>query len=76
MTAASKRVSLEKATLLTGEHILKAGPKNISRIAGFAIGSISIVGHLSPITMFFDAYFILFPITYAAAGSPNHIFDM
>ena len=74
VTAGSKRVSLERAALLTGEPTLKAGPENIRRITGFAIGGVSIVGHLSPITTFFDAYLMLFPIIYAAAGTPYHVF--
>ena len=64
VTAGSKRVNLEQATLLTGERILKAGSEDVRRISGFAIGGVSTVGHLSPITTFFDAYLMLFPIIY------------
>ncbi len=74
VTAGSKRVSLEKATLLTGERILKAGSEDIRRITGFAIGGVSTVGHLCPITTFFDTNLMLFPIIYAAAGTPYHVF--
>jgi len=74
VTAGSKRVNLEQATLLTGERILKAGSEDIRRITGFAIGGVSTVGHLSPITTFFDTNLMLFPIIYAAAGTPYHVF--
>ena len=74
VTAESKRVSLEQATLLTSERILKAGSEDIRRITGFAIGGVSTVGHLCPITTFFDTNLMLFPIIYAAAGTPYHVF--
>ena len=74
VTAGSKRVSLEQATLLIGEHILKAGSEDIRRITGFAIVGVSTVGHLPPIATFFDKNLMLFPIIYAAARAAYHVF--
>ena len=74
VTAGAQRVDLDRTAGLAGEPLVKAEPTDIRTITGFSIGAVSPVGHLTPISTFFDAFLMQFPIIYAAAGTPIHVF--
>lgn len=76
VTAGGQRVDPAKATTLVGEELIKANANTIRSVTGFAIGGVSPVGHVNPIAVFIDQTLMSFPMIYAAAGTPNHMFGV
>ena len=76
ITAGGNRVATGKASALVGEALGKADAELIRAQTGFAIGGVAPVGHLSPIRAWLDRRLLDFPVVYAAAGTPRHIFPI
>lgn len=76
LTAGGNRVSTEKASALAQEILGRAEGAFIRAKTGFAIGGVSPVGHLSPVSTFFDPRLEDFDLVWAAAGTPRHIFSI
>ena len=76
ITAGGNRVDPAKASAVADEPLGKADAALIRAQTGFAIGGVAPVGHLAPITAFFDPRLLDFPLIYAAAGTPRHIFPI
>lgn len=76
LTAGGNKVCAEKASALAGEALGKADAALIRAQTGFAIGGVSPIGHLNPIRAFLDPRLLEFPTIWAAAGTPNHVFEM
>jgi len=74
ITAGGNKVDADKASAIAGEPLGKADAALIRAQTGFAIGGVSPVGHLNPITAFWDSRLSDFQIVWAAAGTPRHIF--
>lgn len=74
ITAGGNQVDAAKASAVAGEPLGKADAALIRAQTGFAIGGVSPIGHLNPITAFWDARLSDFDVVYAAAGTPRHIF--
>ena len=74
MTAGGNRVSLDKAESACGHALTRADANSIRRYTGFAIGGVSPLGHLNPVSKFMDPRLLAFPLIWAAAGTPNHTF--
>lgn len=74
ITAGGNRVDAAKASALAGEPLGKADAELIRAETGFAIGGVAPIGHLRPLTAFFDPRLAEFPRVWAAAGTPRHIF--
>jgi prolyl-tRNA editing enzyme YbaK/EbsC (Cys-tRNA(Pro) deacylase) len=74
LTAGGNLVDLVKAAAVAGEPLGKADAALIRQQTGFAIGGVAPVGHLSPIRAFADPRLLDFPVVFAAAGTPHHIF--
>ena len=74
LTAGGKRVSLPKAEAACGHGLTRADASSIRAYTGFAIGGVSPLGHLNPVTKFLDPRLLDFPIIWAAAGTPSHVF--
>ena len=74
VTAGGNLVDADKASVVAGEPLGKAGADLIRAQTGFAIGGVSPVGHLSPIRAWYDPRLLDFDVVYAAAGTPRHIF--
>ncbi len=74
MTAGGNQVDPAKASALSGERLGKADAGLIRAQTGFAIGGVAPVGHISPIQSFLDPRLLDFPVIWAAAGTPRHIF--
>ena len=74
ITAGGNQVDPMKAAHLAQEPLGKADAALIRAQTGFAIGGVSPIGHLSPITAFFDSRLTDFPVIWAAAGTPHHVF--
>lgn len=74
LTAGGNRVSLPKAQAACGHALTRADAASIRAYTGFAIGGVSPLGHKNPVTKFMDPHLLDFPIIWAAAGTPNHVF--
>lgn len=75
ITAGAQQVDMAKAQVLAGQTLGKANAGTIRKVTGFAIGGVSPVGHKTPIQAFFDPTLMQFDVVYAAAGTPNHVFE-
>ena len=76
LTAGGNRVDVQKAEEAHGSKLLKADAAFIREETGFAIGGVSPIGHLNPIEAFFDPDLQTFPVIWAAAGTPHHMFEI
>ena len=76
ITAGGNSVDSEKAAKLAKEPLGKADAAFIRAQTGFAIGGVSPVGHLNPVTAFMDPRLLEFEQIWAAAGTPNHVFSI
>ncbi|MFM2354461.1 MAG: hypothetical protein RLZZ528_197 [Pseudomonadota bacterium] len=74
LTAGGNRVAADRASALAGEPLGRADADLVRARTGFAIGGVSPVGHLSPVRTFADPRLLDFPVIWAAAGTPQHIF--
>ena len=75
LTAGGNHVDPAKAALVAGEPLGKADAALVREQTGFAIGGVAPVGHLSPIRAFLDPRLTEFPLVWAAAGTPHHVFS-
>ena len=76
ITAGGNQVDPAKAAELAGEALGKADAALVRAETGFAIGGVAPVGHLNPVRSFFDPRLLDFPLVWAAAGTPRHIFSI
>ena len=74
LTAGGNRVDPARATAVAGQPLGKADAALIREETGFAIGGVAPVGHLKPMTAFFDPRLLDFDRVWAAAGTPRHVF--
>jgi prolyl-tRNA editing enzyme YbaK/EbsC (Cys-tRNA(Pro) deacylase) len=74
LTAGGNRVDPAKATAVAGQPLGKADADLIRSETGFAIGGVAPVGHLNPVSAYFDPRLSEFDTVWAAAGTPRHIF--
>lgn len=74
LTAGGNRVDPAKATVVAGQPLGKADADLIRSETGFAIGGVAPVGHLNPVSAYFDPRLSEFDTVWAAAGTPRHIF--
>lgn len=74
LTAGGNQVDPAKASALVGQPLGKADADLIRAETGFAIGGVAPVGHLRPVEAWFDPRLGEFPVIWAAAGTPRHIF--
>lgn len=74
LTAGGNRVDPGKAAAVAGQPLGKADAALIRAETGFAIGGVAPVGHLNPVTAFYDPRLSDFDKVWAAAGTPRHIF--
>lgn len=76
LTAGGNQVNPILAATLAGEPLARAEIDDVRRITGFAIGGVAPVGHLTPLPTWLDPRLMAFPVIWAAAGTPRHIFPI
>lgn len=74
LTAGGNRVDPGRASAVSGAPLEKADAAGVRAHTGFAIGGVSPLGQLTPIEAWFDPALLRFPLVWAAAGTPNHVF--
>lgn len=76
LTAGGNQVCADRAAALAGEPLGRADAAQVRETTGFAIGGVAPVGHLTPLPVWFDPRLMEFPVVWAAAGTPRHIFPV
>ncbi len=76
LTAGGNQVNTAAASDLAGEGLLRADANLVRQVTGFAIGGVSPIGHKTPLPLWMDETLLHFPTVWAAAGTPNHIFEI
>lgn len=74
LTAGGNRVDDARASAVAGQPLGKADADLIRAETGFAIGGVSPIGHLTPVTAYLDPRVLEFDTVWAAAGTPRHVF--
>ena len=59
-----------------GEKISRADADFVRKCTGFSIGGIPPLGHIAPLAIWFDADLLNYKTVFAAAGTPNSIFEV
>jgi prolyl-tRNA editing enzyme YbaK/EbsC (Cys-tRNA(Pro) deacylase) len=76
LTSGANRVDEKRIREYAGESIGKADADFVRAVTGFAIGGVPPVGHLQKMETYIDEDFLQFQTVWAAAGTPNAIFEL
>ena len=76
LTSGANRVDEKRITEYAGEHIVRADADFVRAVTGFAIGGVPPIGHAQTMETYLDEDFLQYPTIWAAAGTPNAIFEL
>ena len=76
LTSGSNRVDETRIGQYCGEAITRADADFVRSVTGFAIGGVPPVGHAQPIETYMDEDLMHYPTVWAAAGTPNAVFEL
>ncbi len=76
LTSGANRVDEKRISGYAGEPIARADADFVRAVTGFAIGGVPPIGHLQPMETYIDEDFLPFQTIWAAAGTPNAIFEL
>ena|SRR5271165_5480858 len=76
VASGSNRVDDKKVAALLGQRIKQADPAFVLRHTGFTVGRVPPIGHATRPTTFLDQDLQMYPTIWAAAGSPNAVFEL
>ncbi|KAA3634161.1 MAG: YbaK/EbsC family protein [Proteobacteria bacterium] len=76
LVSGNNRVDPEKLSAVGAGQLAKADAGFARRHSGFAIGGIPPCGHETPIRTFIDEDLLRFDTVWAAAGTPNAVFEL
>jgi prolyl-tRNA editing enzyme YbaK/EbsC (Cys-tRNA(Pro) deacylase) len=76
IASGTNRVDESLVAAEAGEAIGKADAEFVRRRTGYAIGGVPPLGHLEPIRTFIDEDLLKFERIWAAAGTPNAVFEL
>jgi prolyl-tRNA editing enzyme YbaK/EbsC (Cys-tRNA(Pro) deacylase) len=76
LTSGSNRVDEKRISGYAGEPIGRADADFVRAVTGFAIGGVPPVGHIQKMDTYIDEDFLQYPTIWAAAGTPNAIFEL
>lgn len=76
LTSGANRVDENRISEYAGEAIGRADPDFVRSVTGFAIGGVPPVGHIQKMETYIDEDFLQYPTIWAAAGTPNAIFEL
>jgi prolyl-tRNA editing enzyme YbaK/EbsC (Cys-tRNA(Pro) deacylase) len=76
LTSGANRVDEKRISEYAREHIGRADADFVRAVTGFAIGGVPPFGHLQKLETYFDEDFLQYETIWAAAGTPNAIFEV
>lgn len=76
LTSGANRVDEKRISEYMGEAIGRADADFVRTVTGFAIGGVPPVGHVQKMETFLDEDFLQYETIWAAAGTPNAIFEV
>jgi prolyl-tRNA editing enzyme YbaK/EbsC (Cys-tRNA(Pro) deacylase) len=76
ITSGANRVDEAALGRRIGEAFERAGADFVRQTTGFAIGGVPPFGHASPLATYFDEDLLTYPTIWAAAGTPNAVFEI
>jgi prolyl-tRNA editing enzyme YbaK/EbsC (Cys-tRNA(Pro) deacylase) len=76
LTSGANRVEEKLISEYAGEAIGRADADFVRAVTGFAIGGIPPIGHSTKMETYLDEDFLQFSVIWAAAGTPNAIFEL
>jgi prolyl-tRNA editing enzyme YbaK/EbsC (Cys-tRNA(Pro) deacylase) len=76
LTSGTNRVDEKRISEYAGEAIGRADADFVRAVTGFAIGGVPPFGHLQKLETYFDEDFLQYESIWAAAGTPNAIFEV
>jgi prolyl-tRNA editing enzyme YbaK/EbsC (Cys-tRNA(Pro) deacylase) len=76
LTSGANRVDEKRISGYAGEAIGKADADFARTVTGFAIGGVPPVGYIQKMETYIDEDFLQYPTIWAAAGTPNAIFEL
>ena len=76
LTSGANRVDEKRIGEYAGEAIGRADADFARAVTGFAIGGVPPVGHIQEIETYMDEDFLQYETVWAAAGTPNAIFQL
>ncbi|MGE5248895.1 MAG: YbaK/EbsC family protein [Bacteroidota bacterium] len=76
LTSGANRVDEKRIADYAGEPIRRADADFVRAVTGFAIGGVPPLGHTQPMETYIDADLLLYETIWAAAGTPNAIFEL
>lgn len=76
LTSGANRVDEKRISEYAGEPIGRADADFVRLVTGFAIGGVPPFGHIKQMATYIDEDFIPYPTIWAAAGTPNAIFEL
>lgn len=76
LTSGANRVDEKRISGYAGEPIGKADADFARTVTGFVIGGVPPIGHIQKMETYIDEDFLGYPTIWAAAGTPNAIFEL
>jgi prolyl-tRNA editing enzyme YbaK/EbsC (Cys-tRNA(Pro) deacylase) len=76
LTSGANRVDEKRISEYAGEAIGCADADFVRAVTGFAIGGVPPFGHMQKIETYLDEDFLQYKTIWAAAGTPNAIFEL
>ncbi len=76
LTSGANRVDEKRISEYAAEHIGRADADFVRAVTGFAIGGVPPLGHIQEMETYIDEDFLQYRTIWAAAGTPNAIFEL
>jgi len=76
LTSGANRVDEKRIEEYAAERISRPNADFVRTVTGFAIGGVPPLGHTQKMETYIDEDFLAYPTIWAAAGTPNAIFEL
>ena len=76
LTSGSNRVDEKRIKAYAGEKIGRAQADFVREVTGYAIGGVPPIAHNQPMETYLDEDLMQYDVIWAAAGTPNAIFEL
>jgi Cys-tRNA(Pro) deacylase len=76
LTSGANRVDEKRISEYAGESISRADADFVRTVTGYAIGGVPPIGHNEKMETYLDEDFLQYKMVWAAAGTPNAIFEL